>query len=154
MATKTEKEIEALSTRLEKLKAQQAKEEQQKQALETTQQSILDILQQAGLSLDDFIIHNIKVARRVVARLDKAQKKGEESKQVVTVKKKTVKKRRRVRAKAKPGIKIPAGRYDNLPDNPDQIIVVKEKGPRPKVLKAYAEEIGLDNFLEKCRIEE
>ncbi|KRT58932.1 hypothetical protein, partial [endosymbiont of Ridgeia piscesae] len=151
MATKTEKEIEALSTRLEKLKAQQAKEEQQKQALETTQQSILDILQQAGLSLDDFIIHNIKVARRVVARLDKAQKKGEESKQVVTVKKKTVKKRRRVRAKAKPGIKIPAGRYGNLPDNPDQIIVVKEKGPRPKVLKAYAEEIGLDNFLEKCR---
>ncbi|EGV52924.1 hypothetical protein QQ73_04800 [Candidatus Endoriftia persephone str. Guaymas] len=154
MATKTEKEIEALSTRLEKLKAQQAKEEQQKQALETTQQSILDVLQQAGLSLDDFIIHNIKVARRVVARLDKAQKKGEESKQAVTVKKKTVKKRRRVRAKAKPSIKIPAGRYGNLPDNPDQIIVVKEKGPRPKVLKAYAEEIGLDNFLEKCRMEE
>ncbi|MCU7916277.1 MAG: hypothetical protein KZQ65_10395 [Candidatus Thiodiazotropha sp. (ex Gloverina cf. vestifex)] len=50
-------------------------------------------------------------------------------------------------------IKIPAGKYGNLPAEPDKVFNVKEKGPRPKALKSYAEEIGLEAFLAQCRLD-
>jgi hypothetical protein len=59
---------------------------------------------------------------------DKALAKWKEFKSAE--KKKQVRKGPR-KSKTTTTIKIPAGKYGNLPDNPDQIIEVKEKGPRP-----------------------
>jgi hypothetical protein len=50
-------------------------------------------------------------------------------------------------------VKIPAGKYTNIPSEPETLFEVKEKGPRPKVLKNYAEEVGLEQFLDQCRVE-
>ncbi|MEW8606458.1 MAG: hypothetical protein AB2594_17145, partial [Candidatus Thiodiazotropha sp.] len=81
------------------------------------------------------------------------QKIEGESAQAKTKSRKSTKKRVARSAKTATAIKIPAGRYGNLPSNPDQVIEVKEKGPRPKILKRYAEEIGLEAFMSQCRLD-
>ncbi|MEJ2694328.1 MAG: hypothetical protein P8166_15145, partial [Candidatus Thiodiazotropha sp.] len=68
-------------------------------------------------------------------------------------KKKVAKKRVSRRKKPNFTVNIPAGKYGNLPSAPDQVFEVKEKGPRPKALKSYAEEVGLEAFFQQCRLE-
>jgi len=146
------KEIDALRARITKLEQQQEREEKERIALEETRDSIMKILDDAGISFEAFVRFNYKTIRRIVTKIDREQTKPERPVKV-TAKKKVVKKRSRKTAKSKTRIKIPAGKYTNIPSEPETLFEVKEKGPRPKALKSYAEEVGLEQFLEQCRVE-
>jgi hypothetical protein len=146
------KEIDALRARIAKLEQQQEKEEKERIALENTRDDILKILDDAGVSFEAFVRFNYKSIRRIVTKLDREQAKPEPPVKATT-KKKTVKKRGRKSVKRKPTVKIPAGKYTNIPSEPETLFEVKEKGPRPKALKNYAEEVGLEEFLEQCRVD-
>jgi hypothetical protein len=145
-------EIDALRARIAKLEQQQEKEEKERIALEETRDSILKILDDAEVSFEAFVRFNYKTIRRIITKIDKEQAKPERPVKT-SVKKKVVKKRSRKSVKPKTTVKIPAGKYTNIPNEPETLFEVKEKGPRPKVLKNYAEEVGLEKFLEQCRIE-
>lgn len=145
------REIETLRAQIAKLEQAEEKEAKEKQALENTQKQILDILESADLSLESFIRYNYKTARRVVAKIEKEQSLTNKKDNTGSKRKAAPKKRKRT-SKAKLTIKIPAGNYSNIPSEPDKVYEVKEKGPRPKALKMYAEEIGLEKFLEQCRV--
>jgi restriction endonuclease S subunit len=147
------KEIDVLRARIARLEQQHEKEQQQRQALEETRDSILKILDDADVSFESFVRFNYKMIRRIVTKIDRELVKVERPVVKSTTKKKVVKKRGRKPTKAKTTIKIPAGKYSNIPSDPETLFEVKEKGPRPKALKAYAEEIGLEMFLEQCRID-
>jgi F0F1-type ATP synthase alpha subunit len=147
------KEIDVLRARIARLEQQHEKEQQQRQALEETRDSILKILGDADVSFESFVRFNYKMIRRIVTKIDRELVKVERPVVKSTTKKKVVKKRGRKPTKAKTTIKIPAGKYSNIPSDPETLFEVKEKGPRPKALKAYAEEIGLEMFLEQCRID-
>lgn len=146
------KEIDALRARIARLEQQQEKEENERQALEETRDSILKILDDADVSFESFVRFNYKTIRRIVTKIEREQVKVERPAKPA-VKKKVVKKRGRKPAKAKTVVKIPAGKYTNIPSEPETIFEVKEKGPRPKILKQYAEEVGLEKFLEQCRVD-
>lgn len=150
--TNRQKEIESLRVRISKLEQLHEKEQKEKQALEDTHQSILKTLEKAGVSFESFVRFNYKAVRRIVTKIDKEQAKStqEDSK---PVKRKIVTKRRRKVRKAKTIIKIPAGTYTKIPSEPETVFEVKEKGPRPKALKSYAEEVGLEKFFEQCRVD-
>ena len=106
MATR-QREIDSLRARIQKLEQMQEQEAKQNQALEATKQSILDILEQAGLSFEAFIRHNAKAVRRIVAKIEREEAKAAPPEKRVA-KKTATKKRRRKAAKAKkPTIKIP-----------------------------------------------
>jgi len=152
MATR-QKEIDALRAKITKLEQQQAKEDQERQALEDTRQSIMSILEEAGVSFEAFIRFNYKSVRKAVAKIER-EESNVAAPAEQRVKKKTVtKKRRRKASKVKTTIKIPAGKYTNVPSAPDTVYEVKDKGPRPKLLKAYAEEVGLETFFAQCRVD-
>ncbi len=145
------KEIESLRARILKLEKIEEKELKEKQALEETRDKIIQILDEADLSFESFIRFNLKTVRRILAKLDKEQETPSRPK-TKTIKRKVTAKRRKKANRSKTTIKIPAGKYSNVPSAPDKVFEVKEKGPRPKALKSYAEEIGLDKFFEQCRI--
>ncbi len=151
MATR-KKEIESLRARILRLEKLQEKEEKEKQALVDTQQKILKILEDAGLSFESFIRFNYKTVRRLITKLDKEQATAPKS-EVKTVKRKAATKKRKKIIKTKTTIRIPAGKYSNIPSSPDTVFEVKEKGPRPKALKSYAEEVGLEKFFEQCKVD-
>lgn len=146
------KQIDALRAQIAKLEQQQEKEAKERVALEKTRDNILKILKDADVSFEAFVRFNYKTIRKIITKLDREQVKPERTVKVAA-KKKTVKKRARKTAKPKTTVKIPAGKYTNIPNEPETLFEVKEKGPRPKVLKNYAEEIGLEQFLEQCRVE-
>ncbi|MCU7929807.1 MAG: hypothetical protein KZQ90_03325 [Candidatus Thiodiazotropha sp. (ex Codakia rugifera)] len=145
------KEIEGLRAKIARLEKEQKKAEAEKKALGTANGQIEKILKDNGISFEAYIRYNFKKASRFIHKIE--AETGEVANKSKTSSKKSVARRGRKSAKAKTAtIKIPAGKYGNLPDNPDVIFEVKEKGPRPKVLKAYAEEMGIEAFLEKCRL--
>ena len=146
------RQIDALRAQIAKLEQQQEKEEKERIALEKTRDSILKILKDADVSFEAFIRFNYKAIQKIVAKIDREQSKPARPVKAVT-KKKVVKKRGRKSAKPKTMVKIPAGKYTNIPSEPETLFEVKEKGPRPKVLKNYAEEVGLEQFLDQCRVE-
>ncbi|MES9991542.1 MAG: hypothetical protein ABW098_06275 [Candidatus Thiodiazotropha sp.] len=145
-----EKEIESLRAKIARLENEQKKAEMQKKALADASGQIDKILKDKGINLETYVRHNFKKISRIMLKIEG------QSTQRKTKSKKSTKKRRGRRggptAKAA-AIKIPAGKYGNLPDNPDHVIEVKEKGPRPKVLKSYAQEIGLEAFMSQCRLD-
>ena len=146
------KEIETLKAQILKLEQLEEREVQEKKALEETQQQVLDTLAEAGLTLEAFIRHNDKAVRRIIAKMDKEQPA---TPQVVkkSVKRKSIAKTRKKTKKARTVIKIPAGKYTHVPGAEDTVFEVKEKGPRPKILKSYAEEVGLEKFFELCKVD-
>ncbi len=146
------KEIETLKAKLARLEKEQQKAARESQAVNQASDEIDKILKQQGISLETYIAHNLKKVSRIVKKLGQPQQDTKES---VTTKQTRKKVTRKKRAARKPTVtvKIPAGTYGRLPDNPDQEYTVKEKGPRPKALKAYAEQVGLEAFLEQCRID-
>lgn len=149
------KEIESLEARIARLKVAQEKEAAQKQAMAEAQDQIKEILANAGLTLEAYVRNNIKAVRRVVAKIDKEEAANPApAKKPRKATKPTAKKRRRTKSKAKTTIKIPAGQYTNIPSEPETVFTVKEKGPRPKPVKAYAEEVGLEAFLAQCAVAE
>jgi phage host-nuclease inhibitor protein Gam len=145
------KEIESLKAKIARLEDEQKKAELVEKALGSTAGQIDKILKDNGISFEAYIRHNYKKVSRIMQKMD-GQSAETKAKSKKSVKKKQLRKEPRA-AKAAATIKIPAGRYGNLPDDPDQIIEVREKGPRPKVLKRYAEEIGLEAFMTQCRLD-
>jgi phenylalanyl-tRNA synthetase beta subunit len=151
--SKTTREIESLRARIAKLEQQRDKEEQEREALENTHSAIFEILDKAGLSLEAFLRHNYKAVKRLVGKVEKEEAKAAVQAPITRKKTTTKKKSRRKAARKKATIKIPAGQYKNIPSDPEKVFEVKDKGPRPKALKAYAEELGLDEFLKQCRVD-
>jgi vacuolar-type H+-ATPase subunit I/STV1 len=146
-----QKQIDTLKAEISRLEKEQEKAEQEKRALQAVTKQVTSVLKENGVSLEAYIRFNLIKVSRIVQKFEAEQPLNTEKPVKTTApssrKKKTLKAR-----KAKNIVKIPAGRYSKLPSQPEQIFEVKEKGPRPKALKAYAEEVGLEAFLEKCRI--
>ena len=147
------KEIEQLRNRLANLKAEQEREQQESETLERAQQELLATLEAAGIGFDAYVRAFSKDIRKILNKLERtpAKSKAAPSATGTGGTKSTARKKRR-RVKAKSTIKIPAGEYANIPDAPDRIFQVKEKGPRPKLLKAHAQALGLEAFLAQCRV--
>jgi alpha-acetolactate decarboxylase len=150
------KEIETLRAKIAHLEAEQKKTEQREKALAALEQQIDKLLKENDLSLEDYIRSNFAQVNRIVVRIarEKERQAAPATPKRRSSKKKAAVKKRSRSAKAKLGIKIPAGKYGNLPSAPEQVFEVKEKGPRPKALKSYAEEVGLEAFLNQCRLED
>jgi septation ring formation regulator EzrA len=148
------KEIESLRAKIARLEKEQKKAEQQEKALNSVRDQIDKLLKENGLNLEVYIRSNYTQISRVVAKIEREKGKQTTTPTASISKKKKVAKKRVSRRK-KPNftVKIPAGKYGNLPSAPDQVFEVKEKGPRPKALKAYAEEVGLEAFFQQCRLE-
>jgi uncharacterized protein YydD (DUF2326 family) len=145
------KQIDSLKAKIARLENEQKKEELVKKALANANEQIDKILKDNGINFETYIQHNYKRVSRIMQKLEgRIDKVKDEAKR--TSKKKASRKARQS-AKTVTSIKIPAGKYGNLPDNPDQVFEVKEKGPRPKVLKGYAEAIGLEAFMTQCRLD-
>lgn len=153
MSTAIEKEIESLRNKLESLEEEKQKEERERALLDGVYSELQGRLEQSGISIDAFILYIYKDAKRVVNKTER-QKAKQEAKAPAADKPKATKKRsKKKRSKKKTVIKIPAGTYKNIPDAPDRVFDVKEKGPRPKLVKAYAEKIGIEQFMEECRVD-
>lgn len=146
-----QQEIERLRSKLASLEAEQEREEQARQSLEQSRQQLLSTLEESNLGLEDFVRCYYKEIRKLVLKVERGlarqQPAGTGDK---AAKKKTARKKAAKRRPPKVQIKIPAGRYGNLPAEPDRVYEVKDKGARPKALKAYAEKVGLENFLKEC----
>lgn len=148
------KEIESLRAKIAQLVEEQEKAEQQEKALATVKGQIDELLKGSGLNLEDYVRSDYTKINRIVTKIEREKAKSAPLPAKSVGKKRASTKKRRARGKpAKPTVKIPAGKYGNLPSAPDQIFEVKEKGPRPKILKAYAEEIGHEAFIEQCQLE-
>ncbi len=145
------KEIDSLKAKIARLESEQKKAELVEKALSATAGQIDKILKDNGITFETYIRHNYRKISRIIHKMD-GQSTETSAKSKSAEKKKQVRKGPR-KSKTTTTIKIPAGKYGNLPDNPDQIIEVKEKGPRPKALKRYAEEVGLEAFLSQCRLD-
>ncbi|MEW8163515.1 MAG: hypothetical protein AB2794_07525 [Candidatus Thiodiazotropha endolucinida] len=145
------KEIESLRAKIARLENEQKKAEIVKKALANANTQIDKILKDNGINFEAYIRHNYKRVSRIVQKIegksDKTKAKTKRSTQ-----KRSTRRGQRI-PKSAATIKIPAGKYGNLPSNPDRVFEVKEKGPRPKLLKGYAEEIGLEAFMNQCRID-
>ncbi|MEJ1334440.1 MAG: hypothetical protein RPU64_09635 [Candidatus Sedimenticola sp. (ex Thyasira tokunagai)] len=155
MTSQRKKEIESLRAKLASLEAAHEKEEQEREAQKKIYQQLLSSLEEAGISFDSFVRCNYRDIRKVTVKIEreKEKEKGEKTaKSTVKRTKATVKKGRGRKIKATVTVKIPAGQYSNIPAEPEKVFTVKEKGPRPKALKAYAEEVGLEAFMNNCRI--
>lgn len=148
------REIESLRAKIARLEKEQEIAEQQERALAVVEEQIDKLLKDNGLSLEAYIRSHYAQVSRIVAKIEREKTAHTAEPAKGAGKKKSVAKKARARGK-KPSltVKIPAGKYANLPAAPDQVFVVKEKGPRPKILKAYAEEIGLESFFEQCRLD-
>jgi hypothetical protein len=146
-----QKKIENLKAEITRLEKEQQKAEQEQHVLKEVSTKISSILKESGVSFDSYIAHHIKRVSRIVEKFE--AKNGPNTPPPAKKPRKT-RSVRKSRKSAKPTItvKIPAGRYSKLPTQPETIFEVKEKGPRPKVLKAYAEEVGLETFLDQCRM--
>jgi hypothetical protein len=146
------KEIDTLKAKLARLEKEQEKAARESQAVKQASDEIDKILKQQDISLESYVAHNLKKISRIVNKLEQPQQGTQEKATTKKTRKKVTRKKRAARTPTVT-VKIPAGNYSKLPDNPDQVYVVKEKGPRPKALKAYAEQVGLEAFLEQCRID-
>jgi predicted nucleic acid-binding Zn-ribbon protein len=148
------KEIENLRAKIARLEEEQQQTEQREKALSTLQEQVDTLLQQNNLSLEDYVRSNFTQINRILTKIEreKAKQAPAATKGRVSKKKVSTKKRRRAK-QAKNSVKIPAGRYTHLPPDPDKVFEVKEKGPRPKALKEHAEKVGLEAFLDQCRVE-
>ncbi|MES9858200.1 MAG: hypothetical protein ABW166_16595 [Sedimenticola sp.] len=154
MTSQRQKEIESLRAKLASLEAVHEKEVQEREALNNIYQQLTSLLNEADITLDSFIRCHYRDIRKVTVKIEREREREKSANPVkITVKRKTaVKKHRSSKSKATITVKIPAGQYSNIPAEPEKVFTVKEKGPRPKALKAYAEEVGLEAFMKNCRL--
>lgn len=153
MNSKRKKEIETLRSRLAELEALDALEQKKKAVLEKAHSQLTETLASAEATLEDFVRHLHRDLKRIFSRIEREKAKSAPATKKAAAKKKVAAKKKRARRKAPVvTVKIPAGRYGNLPDAPDQVFTVKEKGPRPKLLKAYAEKVGLEKLMQENRL--
>ncbi|MBV2093187.1 MAG: hypothetical protein KUF72_20090 [Candidatus Thiodiazotropha sp. (ex Ctena orbiculata)] len=146
-----QKQIDSLKAEITRLEKEQQRAEQQQKALKEVSTRVSALLKESGVSFESYITHHIKRVSRIIGKVEAKNSTKSASQAGKTSKTRSAKKPRKT---TKPNItvKIPAGRYGKLPNQPEAIFEVKEKGPRPKVLKAYAEEVGLETFLDQCRM--
>ncbi|MBW9258924.1 MAG: hypothetical protein K1562_15025 [Candidatus Thiodiazotropha sp. (ex. Lucinisca nassula)] len=146
-----QKQIDSLKAEITRLEKEQQRAEQQQKALKEVSTRVSALLKESGVSFESYITHHIKKVSRIVEKVEAKNSTKAASQAGKTSKTRRAKKPRKT---SKPNItvKIPAGRYGKLPNQPEVIFEVKEKGPRPKVLKAYTEEVGLETFLHQCRM--
>lgn len=147
-----QKQIETLKAEITRLEEEQQKAEQEKRALDSASEQIDSILTETGISLETYIGYNLKKISRIVHKLEASQTTSPVSPAKKTSKARTPTRKRRKSSKPTITVKIPAGQYSRLPSQPEHVFEVKKKGPRPKLLKDYAEEVGLEAFLDQCRI--
>ena len=156
MKTERQKEIDNLRHRLASLEAEQEREESERKALETVHAELLSGLERAGLSFDRYIDCFASDIKKILARIERRRGvRGATSGKTKAKKARSTSKKRQRRPKQpNKSVKIPAGSYSNIPPQPERVFVVKEKGPRPKLIKSRAEELGLAEFLAQCRIDD
>ncbi|MES9861386.1 MAG: hypothetical protein ABW157_05535 [Candidatus Thiodiazotropha sp. LLP2] len=148
-----EKQIEVLRAEITRLEKEQQRAEQERKALQNVSEQITAILKENDVTFEAYIGYQLKKVSRIVQKLEtKHSSKTAPPAKKAPKSRATGKRGQTKPSKAKITVKIPAGQYNKLPTQPDQVFEVKEKGPRPKILKAYAEEIGLEAFLNQCRI--
>ena len=154
MNSSRKKEIEALRSKLAELETLEKLEQKKREVLEKAHAQLTETLATAEATLEDFVRHLHRDFRRIFTRIERDKEKKAPVKKKAASRKKgaTKKKRARRKATAKVTVKIPAGRYGNIPDAPDQVFVVKEKGARPKALRAHAEKVGLERLMRENRL--
>ncbi len=145
-----EKEIKSLKARLARLEASAAKDALQKEQLATAYNTLQANLKDAGMSFNAFVKAYYKEIKKAVVRVE-AQNPGLETQSAPKPAAKKAKKRKSKKAKVA-AVKIPAGTYSNVPSDPEQVFEVKERGPRPKALRLFAEEVGQEALLKQCRV--
>ena len=141
------KEIDALRRKIAKLEAQEAREADIRETVGKILKDLKASLKKEGITLEEFVRAGHREFSRVMERIAAAES-------ISTPKKRGRKKKAKKRAgrKSKAAtIKIPAGKYSNIPPDTKAVFVVNERGPRPKLLKAHAEKLGLEQFLKTCK---
>lgn len=129
-----QKKIEQLRAEIAELEAEQARAAQIRESMESAHQSLISALESTGIRFDDYVNAHAGVYRKALNKPVGGTT-------------------RRGRASTKSKVKIPAGDYGNIPSQPGETFTVKEKGPRPKAVREYAEEVGVDAFMTRCRLD-
>jgi len=147
MNKKRSREIELLKNRLAILEEEEQREQQEREILEEIYLNLKNELGSNNLTLDSFVKAFYIDFQKTFVMVEGDAKRS-------TTAKTTSRKHGKRKPKRKPSmtIKIPAGKYSNIPPDTKRIIEVKEKGPRPKLLKAHAEMIGIEEFMEQCLV--
>ena len=141
------KEIDALRKRIAKLEAMEAREIQIKDTVAKVYKDFKAQISKSGVTLEEVLRAHQKEVSRVLDRITNAN--GPTGAAPKRGRKKKAKKK--ARKSAVTTIKIPAGNYTNIPPDPKAVFKVSVRGPRPKLLKAHAEKLGLDKFLKECK---
>jgi hypothetical protein len=129
------KEIEELRAKIAELEAAEAREAELRGAMESAHDALLAELEKNGVGFDEYVAHHAREYRRAVEKSEGGRGR-----------------RRTAASSTKSKVKIPAGSYTNIPSEPERVFEVKEKGPRPKAVREYAEEVGVDAFMARCRV--
>ncbi len=148
MVQQRKKEISALRKQIAKLEAIEAREAEIKDTVKKVFKDFKDQAKKAGVTLEEVIHAHQREISRVMDRITGADKSSAAPKRGRKKKKAGRKKARKAKVAT---IKIPAGNYTNIPPDPKAVFKVSERGPRPKLLKAHAEKLGIDKFLKECK---
>jgi hypothetical protein len=141
------KEIDLLRKKIAKLEAQVAREAEIRDTVSKIYKDLKSQISKAGVTLEEVIRAHHRDFLRIMDRIHKSDQEAASIKP-----KKSRKKAKKAARKAKKAtIKIPAGKYSNIPPDEKMVFEVKPRGPRPKILKAHAEKLGLEKFLKECK---
>jgi len=163
MSKEIQKEIQTLELRIQQLKTEKDKADKEQAVLTEAYSQLKSQLKDGGVSMESFVRYAYKDLSRAIAVVQRepaapapavAAAEKPVGRKVAAKKKAARKPRARKAHPAAAALKIPAGRYSNIPPDTAAVFEVKEKGPRPKIVKAHAEQIGLGAFLEQCRVTE
>lgn len=147
MVQQRKKEITALRKQIAKLEAIEAREAEIKDTVKKVFKDFKDQAKKAGVTIEEVINAHQREISRVMDRITGAEK----STAAKPGRKKKKASRKKARKTKVATIKIPAGKYTNIPPDPKAVFKVSERGPRPKLLKAHAEKLGIDKFLKECK---
>ncbi len=126
--------MEELRERLAQLEQEAAREEELKGFMQQSYDNLVSALAERGASFEDFVQFNQTEIKKIIARGDRGSVKAPKASRASKV-------------------KIPAGRYTNVPPQLDAVFEVKEKGPRPKLVREHAEQLGIEAFMQQCAMD-
>jgi len=147
MANPRKKVIESLRKQIAKLEAMEQRELEIKETVQKLFKEFKAQLKQSGVTLEEVVRAHYREINRA---MDKIKATDDSVSPAKNGRKKSVKKKKSKKKKAS-SIKIPAGTYTNIPPDTKAEFKVNPRGPRPKVLKAHAEKLGLEKFLAECK---
>ncbi len=177
-----DRQIDQLRAQMDELVARREREQREIEVHTRAYENLKNTLLESNVSIDSFFRFAYRDIKRVVARIERERMQEDEGSAATQPESESeseskselestpaavpVRRERQTRRSEKrPGrrtkasrkkkpIKIPGGRYTNIPPDMEVIHTVRDKGPRPKLIKAWAEEIGEERFMEECRINE